>query len=245
MDGLTRSPCDDGIVVALLEPNTTTVLRQIRHVETLSTTAKPPLRAESGRLRVSSQALQGLQSPETGKYGCSTNTNEGSSQPATSHGHGSRFPHRSQGLDEAARRRHHRGLSGGAEPHRPALAGALLPAARRSRVRDLRDLYQFTRLPFDRGLVRRIAVLKCWETRYAFDPAAFLAGLPQAHYEWPDLRRLVRRGAAVSPEEILRGVQQGYAFLGQLTEDEGLLANDPYGRQRQLYARLVDDLRQL
>jgi hypothetical protein len=117
-------------------------------------------------------------------------------------------------------------------------------AAQRSRVRDLYDLYQFTRLRFDRGLVRRIAVLKCWETRFAFNPAAFLAGLPQTHYEWPDLRRLIRRGAMVRPEEILCGVQQGYAFLGQLTEDESLLASDPYGRQRQLYARLVDNLRQ-
>ena len=118
-------------------------------------------------------------------------------------------------------------------------------AAQRSRVRDLYDRYQFTRLRFDRGLVRRIAVLKCWETRFVFDPAAFLAGLPQAHYEWPDLRRLIRRGAAVSPEEIIRGVQQGYAFLGQMTEEETLLAGDPYGRQRQLYARFVDDLSQV
>jgi predicted nucleotidyltransferase component of viral defense system len=115
-------------------------------------------------------------------------------------------------------------------------------AAQRSRVRDLYDLYQFTGLRFDRGLVRRIAVLKCWETRYAFDPTAFLTGLPQAHYEWPDLQRLIRRGAAVSPEEIIRGVQQGYAFLEQLTEDEALLAGDPYGRQRQLYAHLLNDL---
>lgn len=118
-------------------------------------------------------------------------------------------------------------------------------AAQRNRVRDLYDLYQFTRVRFDRALVRRIAVLKCWETRYAFDPAAFLAGLPQAHYEWPDLRRLIRRGAAVGPEEIIRGVQQGYAFLGELTEDEASLAGDPYGRQRQLYAHLVDDLSRL
>lgn len=117
-------------------------------------------------------------------------------------------------------------------------------AAQRSRVRDLYDLYQFTRLRFDRDLVRRIAVLKCWETRFALDPAVFLAGLPQAHYEWPDLRRLIRRGAAVSPEEIIRGVQQGYAFLGQLTEDEALLAGDPYGRQRQAYERLVNDVSQ-
>lgn len=90
--------------------------------------------------------------------------------------------------------------------------------------------------------MRRIAVLKCWETRFAFDPAAFLAGLPQAHYEWPDLRRLIRRGAAVSPEEIIRGVQQGYAFLGQMTDEEILLANDPYCRQRQLCERLVEAL---
>ena len=81
--------------------------------------------------------------------------------------------------------------------------------------------------------------------RYAFDPAAFLAGLLGAHYEWPDLRRLIRRGAVVQPEEIIRGVQQGYAFLGQLTEEEVLLAEDPHGRQRRVYARLADDLSRL
>ena len=118
-------------------------------------------------------------------------------------------------------------------------------AAQRSRVRDLFDLYQFTRLQFDRALVRRIAVLKCWETRFTLDPTTFLSGIPQAHYDWMDLRRLVRRGAAVSPDEIVRGVQQGYAFLAQLTPDEALLAADPYGRQRQVYSRLAASLSQL
>jgi hypothetical protein len=118
-------------------------------------------------------------------------------------------------------------------------------AAQRSRVRDLYDLHQFTRVRFHRELVRRITVLKCWESRFALDPAAFLAGLPQAHYEWQDLRRLIRRGAAVNPEEILRGVQQGYAFLEQMTEEETLLAGDPYGRQQQLHALLVDSLSQV
>ena len=58
-------------------------------------------------------------------------------------------------------------------------------AAQRSRVRNLYDLCQFTRLRFDRGLVRRIAVLEVLGTRYAFDPAALRAGLPQAHYDGP------------------------------------------------------------
>ena len=80
---------------------------------------------------------------------------------------------------------------------------------------------------------------------FAFDSTAFLSGLPQAHYEWSDLRRLIRRGAALSPDEIIRGVQQGYAFLEQLTEEESLLAGDPYGRQRQLHERMVDKISRL
>ena len=109
-------------------------------------------------------------------------------------------------------------------------------AAQRSRVRDLYDLYQLaaTRQRFERDLVRRIAVLKCWETRWAFDPGAFLSGLPEGRYDWLDIRRLVRRGGSISPDEIIRGVQRGYAFLTQVTDDEALLCNDPYGSERPL-----------
>jgi len=117
-------------------------------------------------------------------------------------------------------------------------------AAQRSRVRDLYDLYQLANQRFDRNTVRRIAIIKCWETRHLFDPVAFLAGLPKAQYDWSDLRRLVRRSAIVAPEDIIRGVQQAYTFLGQLTADEAQLAGDPYGRERQTYGRLVQGLKQ-
>jgi len=117
-------------------------------------------------------------------------------------------------------------------------------AAQRSRVRDLYDRYQLANQRFDRTTVRRIAIIKCWETRHLFDPVAFLAGLPEAEYDWSDLRRLVRRSASVAPEDIIRGVQQAYAFLGQLTADEAQLASDPYGRERQTYGRLVQGLKQ-
>mgnify|MGYP006286495645 CR=1 FL=1 len=53
--------------------------------------------------------------------------------------------------------------------------GEKIPAAaQRTRIRDLYDLFQFARQPFERDVVRRIAVIKCWETRYPFDPAALL-----------------------------------------------------------------------
>ena len=82
------------------------------------------------------------------------------------------------------------------------------------------------------------------ETRHLFDPVAFLAGMSDAQYDWSDLRRLVRRSASAAPEDIIRGVQQAYAFLGQPTADEAQLAGDPYGRERQTYDRLVQGLKE-
>jgi hypothetical protein len=116
-------------------------------------------------------------------------------------------------------------------------------AAQRSRVRDLYDLHQLASQPFDRSLVRRIAVLKCWETRFALDPDTFLSSLPMGNYDWADLRRLVRRNMIIAPEEIVRGVQRAYAFLGEMTEEETRLASDPYGRERKVCQQMINDLK--
>lgn len=115
-------------------------------------------------------------------------------------------------------------------------------AAQRSRVRDLYDLYQLANRRFDRDLVRRIAVIKCWETNFSFDPAVFLESVRTGRYNWADLRRLVRRGWQIHPESIIQGVQSGYAFLNELSSDEILLAADPYRREHQSYLSLVDSL---
>jgi predicted nucleotidyltransferase component of viral defense system len=115
-------------------------------------------------------------------------------------------------------------------------------AAQRSRVRDLYDLYQLANQRFDRGMVRRIAVIKCWETHFTFEPGAFLNNLSGSRYDWADLSRLIRRGWETSPETIIRGVQNGYVFLNELTSEETLLAGDPYGRQQQTYHSIVKSL---
>ena len=119
------------------------------------------------------------------------------------------------------------------------IAEKVRAAVQRSRVRDLYDLYQLANQPYDRQLVRRIVVVKCWETRYAFDPAVFLAGLSAGKYDWADLARLVRRDRLVAPVELARDVQHGYRFLGDLTSEEAQLAADPYGREFRLYQELV------
>ncbi len=116
-------------------------------------------------------------------------------------------------------------------------------AAQRSRVRDLYDLYQLANQPVDHSLVRRIAVIKCWETNFTFNPAAFLAGIDSIHYDWSDLRRLVRRGWQFSPEMIISGVRSVYVFLNELTPEEAVLAADPYRREQQTYQMMVNNLR--
>lgn len=116
----------------------------------------------------------------------------------------------------------------------------LRAAAQRSRVRDLYDLYQLASHRFDHNVVRRIAVVKCWETHFAFIPDAFLEEISGGHYDWADLGRLVRRGWEILPETIISGVRKGYAFLNELTAEEALLAGDPYGRKYQIYRQVLE-----
>lgn len=112
-------------------------------------------------------------------------------------------------------------------------------SAQRSRIRDLYDLYQFASLKYDRAIVRRIAILKCWETNYAFDPVIFLRGLPEKQYDWADLQRLVKQSKALTPPMVFEKIQQSYRFLGEMSEDEAVLAKDPYRRERKVYQRLL------
>jgi len=115
-------------------------------------------------------------------------------------------------------------------------------SAQRRRVRDLYDLYQFASMKFERNLVRRVAILKCWETNYSFNPDAFLALLPEQHYDWADLERLVKRSISFTPAEVIGRVQQGYRFLTEIDQDERILANDPYCRERKVYQRLLTEI---
>jgi len=128
------------------------------------------------------------------------------------------------------------------DPHE-IIGEKIRAAVQRARVRDVFDLYQFADRPYDRGTVRRVAVMKCWETRYAFDPVAFLDTLTSRRYDWADLGRLVRGADLPRPDHMVRSIQGAYGFLKDLSAEEARLAQDPYGRELQLHDRLVEDLR--
>jgi len=100
------------------------------------------------------------------------------------------------------------------------IAEKVRATVQRGRVRDLYDLYQLSRQPYDRPLVRCMAVVKCWETRCGFAPAAFLASLPTGKHDWSDLSRLILRDRFVAPADLVADLQHSYRFLGDLTAEE-------------------------
>lgn len=126
---------------------------------------------------------------------------------------------------------------------REVIGEKIRAAVQRARVRDVYDLYQFASKPYDRALVRLIAVVKCWESRCSFDPRAFLVGLGDRRYDWGDLARLVRRDQLSRAEQMVHTVRDAYSFLENLTAEEARLGADPYGREVQLYTDLVKELR--
>jgi len=74
------------------------------------------------------------------------------------------------------------------------LAEKLRAALQRIRSQDLYDLYLFSSRPFDKDLVKRLVVVKCWNVREPFNSEKLLDRVENADYDWNDLQQLVRRG---------------------------------------------------
>jgi len=79
----------------------------------------------------------------------------------------------------------------------------------RTTTRDVYDLFQFQQRPFNRDLVRTLAILKCWLVRDSFDPDRLFANIESGRYEWGDLARLVRKGQRPVAEGYLQHLVLG------------------------------------
>jgi len=130
-----------------------------------------------------------------------------------------------------------------------AAAEKVRAAFQRNNARDIYDLYQYGQLVFDSALVRRAAVLKCWQDRGLyngatnFDPVEFLAKLTPANYVWDGLKDQVAIHAWIKPAELLANVSQRYSFLSEITEPEKELCQDRWQKKQNLHDQLWAELR--
>jgi predicted nucleotidyltransferase component of viral defense system len=109
----------------------------------------------------------------------------------------------------------------------------------RNKARDIYDLSLFATMPLNQPLIRRLVVLKLWQSRDTFDPNFLMQKFEEGKtFDWDDLSQLLRRTAAVDPKKITTDCTKVYRFLLNLTEEEKLLANDSYQRERKLCQKL-------
>lgn len=126
------------------------------------------------------------------------------------------------------------------------LSEKIRAAYQRAKVRDLYDLFMFASKPFNRALVRRLAVIKLWQVRDPFNPEVLVNRLRDGLYDWKDLRRLVRQSEKLNPTEIIARCAESYSFLLNLTEEEQALALDASAhRQEELHRVLVLSCREM
>lgn len=119
------------------------------------------------------------------------------------------------------------------------LAEKIRACYQRNKARDVYDLGTFATRPLDQPLIRLLVVLKLWQARDRFDPARLIRKFEDARdFDWDDLRDLLRRSIILDRERITADCVRGFGFLVDMTEDERLLANDSYQRERGAAERL-------
>lgn len=108
------------------------------------------------------------------------------------------------------------------------IAEKVRAASQRSKIRDLHDLSELSARPFNRDLVRGLAVLKLWNSggpELNFD--AFRRSIEGgADYDVGDLRNLLRKDQMPELPTMIRRVVDGFQFLAMLSEAERALTAD-------------------
>jgi predicted nucleotidyltransferase component of viral defense system len=107
-------------------------------------------------------------------------------------------------------------------------------ASQRSKIRDLHDLSEVAGRQLNRDLLRSLAVIKLWESDGEnLDYQQFAAQIEGGKdYDLGDLTNLLRKDQRPDLKDMIRRAQEGFRFLGQMTDLESKLAQDKARRCR-------------
>jgi predicted nucleotidyltransferase component of viral defense system len=107
-------------------------------------------------------------------------------------------------------------------------------ASQRSKIRDLHDLSEVAGRQFNRDLLRSLAVIKLWESDGEnLDYRHFSLQIEGGRdYDLGDLTNLLRKDQRPDLKDMIRRAQEGFRFLGQMTDLESKLAQDKARRCR-------------
>jgi len=113
------------------------------------------------------------------------------------------------------------------------IAEKIRAASQRSKIRDLHDLAEIAKRPFDRARVRALATLKLWNGGgEGLDYARLCDRIGHGDFDVDDLRNLLRKDQVPDINALKRAVIEGFRFLGEPTDTERRLAADGANRLR-------------
>ncbi len=126
------------------------------------------------------------------------------------------------------------------------IAEKIRAAYQRAKVRDLYDLYCYSKKPYNRSLVRTLTVIKLWQVHDPFNPDNFFERLQSEYYDWRDLKSLFNKNIEIRETDIINETVAAYSFLQELEDDEILLVEDALGHRLQsLHKSLVQKCKSL
>lgn len=133
-----------------------------------------------------------------------------------------------------------------------AIGEKIRAAFQRPKIRDLHDLQQLRGVGFDQDLVRKLTVLKLWESPEgvsftSFSHETFATRLQDRvkakAYNEKDLSDLLHRKAKFDMGQMADDVTKTYGFLSGLTDEEKKLLADRYQNERGLYEEFRQQVR--
>ena len=123
------------------------------------------------------------------------------------------------------------------------LAEKIRACYQRSKARDIYDLGVFAMRPLNQDLVRRLVVLKLWQSRDTFQPEKLIEKLSNGKdFDWQDLAQLVNKDHTIDQEKITSACVNRFAFLTVMNEEEKTLASDPYEKEKALWEKLRNEI---
>ena len=116
----------------------------------------------------------------------------------------------------------------------------------RNRARDIYDLGVFAARPLNQDLIRRLVVLKLWQSKDTFAPEKLIEKFSDGKdFDWSDLEQLVNKDYKIDQKKITSECAKGYAFLTEMSEEEKTLTTDAYQKENNLWEQLRKEIRDI
>jgi len=98
------------------------------------------------------------------------------------------------------------------------LAEKIRATYQRATTRDVWDLYQYATRPYDRGLVKRLAVVKFWNDESEYDPGKLLDKIRTMKIDFSEIEYLLKNQEHPKEEEIKARILSNYGYLKDLDD---------------------------